>query len=1128
MRRISTPTLLALLLPLGLAGAGEAGYRPQPRFERITLQDGLPDNTVTAILQDHLGFLWLGTPNGLARYDGYQYLTYKPDREIPGSLSGRTVTALLEDRDGTLWVGTRQGGLNRLDRATGTFSHYRHDPGDPRSLSFDTVSALYEDRDGVLWVGTGDPENAAGGGGLNRLDDRQAGRFARFVHDPGDPASLAHDVVGEVREDEAGRLWIASPHGGLQLFHRDSGTFTRLRHDPDDPASPPSDTVAAIHPARDGGFWLGTWDAGLVRFDPERRAVACRECLPAELGKLAVSALYEDSHGTLWIGVWGGPLVTFDPATGALGRYEHDPEDPASLGDAGGVATIFEDRTGIVWIGTYRGGLNKLDPYAGKFHHIRHQPGEPYSLVHRKVNAIHRDRAGRLWVGTDGGVDRFDPATENLVTYRHDPADPGSLSSDRVGALLEDREGAVWLGTWGGGLDRWDPASGVFSRFRYDPDDPAGSPASDWIHALAQDPSGDLWVASNKGLSRRDRATGAFTHYRHDPGDPGSLGNDYVFTLHVDRQGTLWIGAEGAGLMRFDGSGRGSFTRFVDRAHGLDTVLAIHEDSRGGLWVGTHTGGLHLFDRDAASPCVAFTERDGLAHDTVYAILEDAQGHLWLSTGAGVSRLDPATGKFRNYGTKDGLQSQLGRAAARTPGGELLFGGTDGINLFHPDHVADNPYPPPVVLTDFKVFNSSVEPGASAMLETNVGLAREVRVAHRQNVLTFEFAGLHFGHPESNRYRYRLDGFSHDWTEVDGRNREATFTNLDPGRYVFRVKAANADGVWGDEETSIVLHVEPPWWRTGWAWAGYGLALAGLVFAADRIQRARLVRREREEARRREAQLRAEAAELQARAAEAQALALQAENDRQTQELEEARRVQLSLLPESVPWHPEVEIAASMQTAAEVGGDYYDFHVADDGTLTLAVGDATGHGTGTGTMVAATKSLFHHLADGPCVAEALGQASRALQRMRLTRLHMALALARLKDGRLEVASAAMPPVYLVRAGGSVEEVALEGMPLGCDIRFPYGKRSLAVAPGDIVVFMSDGFAEMVDGDGEVFGYERVAAAVRDAAVRDAAVRDAAGGTPREVIDRLEAVAASWADGGGLHDDMTFVVMKLRR
>jgi len=1147
--RTALVTAACLLLAGAPASAGE--LRPEPRFEHLTAADGLPENNVTAVLQDRLGFLWIGTSNGLVRWDGYTFVTYKPDPDDPGSPVGRHVTVLYEDSAGELWIGFHRGGLARYDRAGDRFEAIVHDPEDPASLAFDAVTAILEDRDGNFWVGTGDPEAPATGGGLARLD-RATGRFTHYRHDPDDPSSLAADVVNHLHQDSAGRLWIATWGGGLDRFDPRSGAFVHHRHDPDDPTSLASDRVTRVADDGAGGLWVATWDAGLDRFDPETGVFTHHPSDPDDPttpGAGPIMALHRDARGALWIGSCGDPpLVRRDPSpepggdgtAGGFTRFRHDPRNPWSPARAVCVMAVAEDRTGILWLATWGGGLDKLDRAADRFLHLplanSGGDADEGAANASQVLALHRDRDGALWAGTMGGLVRYRPESGERSRFRHRSEDPGSLSANQVFALEEGAAGELWIGT-ARGLDRYDPATGSFVHLPLGISDgdtePLSGKVSTAVRALLEDRRGKLWIGvQGLGLVRFDPESGERIRYRHDAEDPRSLIQDWVLALYEDRRGNLWVGTWG-GISRYhpesDDFTSHNGPRRGDARRGLDTVFAFHEDRAGRFWIGSWTGGLHLFDRESGTSR-AFTERDGLLHDTIYSIVEDDRGRLWLGTGKGLARFDPETGASRGFDTRDGLRGDLlAGGGLRGPEGALLFGSDRGVEVFFPELGAGGGPPPQVALTDFQVFNRPVTPGPGSPLGAHVSVVEEIRIAHDQNVVSFGFAALHFRNPARHRYAYRLDPFDPGWNRV-GDRRRATYTNLAPGRYTFRVKGATADGATADgatadgttagdgwsEEATVRLVVEPPWWRSAWAYLLFGLSFVAGLVVFDRVQRARLVRRERQKAAQREAVLRAEAAELQARAAEAQAAVLQAENDRKSRELEAARQLQLSMLPRKVPWHPGVEIAARMSTATEVGGDYYDFDIADDGTLTLVLGDATGHGTRAGTIVAATKSLFHLLSRQGDVVELLTRASFAFRRMSLEKLYMALAVARLHEGRLELSSAGMPPAFVYRAAaGTVEEVALPGMPLGGIVRYPYRKARLDLAPDDVVVMMSDGLPETLDSRGDPFGYERIAAALPGFA----------GCSPREIVDHLFGLERRWRGDLPRADDVTFLVLK---
>ncbi len=832
------------------------GASPKPRFEHLTNRDGLSQNTVFAIEQDRQGFLWLGTKVGLNRYDGYDFKIYAHDPYNPDTLAKGFVRVVLEDRGGALWIGTYDGGLDRFDPATETFTHYRHDPADPSSLTNDDVRAIFEDRAGTLWVGTRR-------GGLNRFEP-ESRTFTHFRHDPEVPSSLADDDVRAIFEDSSGKLWIGT-QGGLARFDG-GGRFTRFRHDPDDFGSLVEDRVRVICEDRPGRLWIGT-NGGLDRFDPATGSFTHYRHDPGDPRSLSgdrVRSCHVDRSGRLWIGTRAG-LDRLDGE--GFSHYRHDPDDPSSLSDAA-VYSIHEDRSGGLWIGTYNGGLNRFDPDAEVFLHVRHDPRDSSSLGGSQVTSLHADRSGRLWAGTfGGGVGRIaaDQLESAFIHYRHDPQDPVSLADDRVRAVLEDRAGRLWVGLYSAGLERLDPAAAGFIHYRHDRRDPA-SLSSDYVRCLFEDQAGRLWIGTQGGgLNRFDGAAG-FTRYRNDPKRPSSLAHDGILTISQDRAGTLWVGTYGGGLERFDDQAE-TFSHYRHdaqdpRSLSHDAVSAILEDRAGRLWVGTYGGGLNRLDRvapdrvapDRVAPdrvgpdgqtavpatFVHYTKADGLGDNTVFGILEDRLGRLWISTNRGLARFDPDAERWTGYDVRDGLQGvEFNQGAAdRGRHGEMYFGGDSGFNVFFPERFEDNAYVPPVVLTSFKVFEREIDLGPSSSHLEQIDLEFE------DNFFAFEFAVLNFRRPDRNRYRYRLEGLDEDWVDP-GARRYASYTNVPPGEYLFRVKGSNNDGLWNEEGTSVRLQIHPPPWRSWWA---YGIYLAALVAAVAAGARWHRSRRERSRA----------------------------------------------------------------------------------------------------------------------------------------------------------------------------------------------------------------------------------------------------------------------------------------
>jgi diguanylate cyclase (GGDEF)-like protein len=808
------------------------------RFRHITPQDGLSQETLYAILQDRDGLMWFATQEGLNRYDGYEFTTFKSDPLDPSALSQPMVRTLYEDREGVMWIGTDSGGLNRFDRATQTFARYQNDPTNPVSLSNNQIRVIYEDRAGSLWVGTD-------GGGLNRFD-RESGTFTRFNHNPSDPASLSNDHIRAIFQDRDGTLWVGTHGGGLNRMDTVTGRFRHFVPEPGVPGSLLSMRVNALYEDKDGNLWVGTYDSGLDRFDRETESFRHFRHDPRNPESLAddrIRAIHQDSRGTLWVATDGG-LCEFRPSNEGFVRYVHDATDPVSLSD-NRVTTVYEDRGSVLWVGTYM-GVNTWNIGTGFFGHYKNDGTTSNQVSGNAVYSFSESPDGSIWIGTYGnGLNRLDRKTGRFTQYRSRPNDKKSLADDRVMSLAVDREGIVWAGTFDSGLERLDPRTGVFTHFKNDPDD-AKSLSRNAVTRIHQDRKGVIWVGTYRGgLNRLDPRTGEFFRYQQDPANPTSLSNDRVIAIEEGEDGVLWIGTDGGGLNRFDPE-RGSFSHYrhdPDDPESLssDNVWVLHRDRKLRLWIGTQGGGLNRWDpalrRAHQGRFRKYSTDEGLPSAVINGILEDDSGNLWISTNRGLSRFNPETESFKTYDASDGLQSPEFNQGAfyRAADGEMFFGGSNGFNSFYPHLVRENPNVPPVTLTAFLKFNQPVDLGQPITEVTDISLT------HKDYVVAFEFAALDYTAPEKNRYRYKLEGFDEDWIDAGGLRR-ATYTNLSPRSYTFRVKATNNDGVWNEDGLSVQVTVIPPPWRTWWAYTLYGLSLIGIAYAYARKQAARLER----------------------------------------------------------------------------------------------------------------------------------------------------------------------------------------------------------------------------------------------------------------------------------------------
>ena len=815
------------------------------QFANVTSIDGLSQEFVQAVVQDARGHVWFGTQEGLNRYDGHTLVTYRHDRDDPRSISSDFIWALLVDREGVLWVATDRG-LNRHEADSDDFTQPFAKFGGAEPVGSPPVRALARDRSGVFWLGTVDD-------GLIAIDPR-TGKVQRWRGQG--PRGLRQSApafpsgtITSILEDSAQGIWVGIDGGGVARFVRGRG-FVHYRHDASEPASLADDHVRSLDQDRQGRVWVGTASGSVCLFDaltqgfqrlPLRvvsaqgvvagAATAAERPQPGQARVGQVSALLSDRAGTLWMATDAG-LCELRPGTPDAICYRRDPTDVTSL-VSNNVTALFEDRSGVLWAGT-QGGVSRWSRISETFTYYRSATG---ALANDTVTSVAETRDGGLWVGTyGGGLARIHPGSGEVRHYRNVPGDARSISDDHVMAVHVDGSDNVWIGTRSGGLDRLDWRTNTITHHRHSATDPR-SLSGNAVSAIETDASGALWVGVFDGGLNRRLPDGGFERFRHDDRDPHSLPADRVLDLERDAAGRLWVGMERGGLALAD-TARKRFVR-IGRARGDDedilTAWNLHESSDGALWIATQTQGLIRWtaaDRAAGKGRFRiFGRAEGLPSDTVFSALQGTQAELWVATSKGLAALDLRNGKVRNFDQRSGLRGNEFNVGAsmRSRSGRLYFGGTDGLVAFDPGNLRRNNVAPPVSLTAVS---------RDRVLARSMADGRRPRIAlgYLDPFVAFDFVGLDFVAPASNRYRYRMDGLDADWVDAKG-VRRAVYSRLPPGDYVFHVRAANNDGVWSGDTASIAVHVAPPPWATPQAYAIYASVACVLALMFLRAQR---------------------------------------------------------------------------------------------------------------------------------------------------------------------------------------------------------------------------------------------------------------------------------------------------
>lgn len=792
---------------------GNLAAQPKPELVQYTTEEGLSNNNVRCALQDSKGFVWLGTNDGLNRFDAYSFQVFTYDPTITNGLSDNGILALLEDRAGNIWIGTNNGGLNRYNPKNNQFDSWQKTSDDAKSsISDNTIYCLDEDASGNIWIGTKS-------GGVNKFNPA-SGEFTTWQTDEKDDQSLPSNYIWAMSVDDANQLvWLGTSAGLVKL----SLSGEVLGHYPNKDGG-----IASILVNEDQSLWVGTWSKGLQLFDPVKNAYI--EAYPAEKGvrgKLQQSSAtgIEKADGqNLWVTTYGGGLHYFNAQTKVFTSFKTS-RDGNTLGPNSQWKMIKDD-AGNLWLATLQGAIQVLTE-SNKGFALFDKSSTQGQLKNPTTWSLIGNNLDDIWIGTLGGLHHV-KISDDLQSFNSTVYENPMISNNRIKAISQDRSGNVWIGMWGGGINKLSRnEDGSFEVVNFNErKDRETKLTSSMVLSIYADAKKRVWIGTLGGLVCYDIASDKFQEFKPNSKDSKSISDTYIYTILESRDGTVWFGTA-RGLNRFN-EGDQSFTSFKANPKQLNSlshnkINVIFEDSKGVLWLGTNGGGLNRMNRKDGS-FKAFTEKDGLKGNSVKAIVEALDGTLWITTNKGLNQLVNLERKIvKHYDQSDGLQDSdfSTGAAARLPSGHLIVGGPKGFNVFMPNKLRENEFAPPVCLTSFKLFGKEVSidysgKGISPLKQT-IETSTVLNLTYEHRVVEFEFTTLNYVKAHKNKFAYMLEGFDQDWRYTSADRRFATYTNLPyKDGYVFRVKASNNDGKWNEDGVKLTINVSPPYWKTWW------------------------------------------------------------------------------------------------------------------------------------------------------------------------------------------------------------------------------------------------------------------------------------------------------------------------
>lgn len=1035
-------------------------YAQFARFKHLTVEDGLTQNSITCLAQDKTGFIWIGTYNGLNKYDGYQITTFKASADDSSGIYHSAIRCLYPDDENNLWAGTIGGGMFRINLVSGKITNFKVDSLKANSISNNFVNAIREFLPGKLYISTND--------GLNIFDKKT--ELFTVIHKTGkNSIPFLSDNIRQMTKDTRGHIWFTHLNAGITEYNPENGACNYYSKNAGDKQIN-SNSVKTIYADSKGRIWISCWNMGSAIVDTKTGKIfSSNDTLHKykDLSKVAlISQFYEDNKGNIWMATAEHGIACMDAVSNKIIFYENDKGDGETIND-NTVFAIFQDRSGLIWAGTWKGGVNIMNPRTLLFGYYKHQSHSSNTLGDNNVTAIARKSDHEVFIGHSAAVDLFDYKDKHFKPFPINVNDNQSLRANSSVLFIysDSKDSSLWFSTSGGYPYRYYPKTGKYRNYIATAD--TSSFGYHTTFTILRDNSSQLWIASSaEGLYLYNDAKDNFKVYKSQVSNAHTISGNSINTFIQDRDGNLLIGTN-KGLCLFN-TGTKIAERFIKDDAGInlfgeEAVYALHLDKKNNLWVGT-TGGLYWFDTKTKTQ-KKLSKLNEAFSNMIYGIVEDQEGNLWITTDNGILMLNDAQKIFRHYNTADGLQGRefALNSCFRSDDGILFFGGSNGLNVFDPKKLETNNSAPQIAFTGFSVLNKNYP------LPVNINYIKEINLTYHDYFFSFEFSALDYTNIAENRYEYKLEGFNDTWVN-NGNSHSVTFTNLNPGNYTLKVRACNNDGVWCKIPAEVKISISPPFWKTTWFYAICGMLGILCFYLYIQWREKRLVKEKillENEVEKRTIELKEEKLKLEVAHKEIK------------DSINYAKRIQEAILPlkENIDNYLQ-EYFILYKPKDIVAGDFYWFYaLPEEEAVLIAAVDCTGHGVpGAFMSMIGNEQLSkiineRNITQPDLILNELHKGIRAaLKQDHLsgeTRDGMDIVLCKLFLGKsyLEYAGA-MRPLWLIR-NHELTEIKANKQPIGgmeADYRKPFTNNRLEIKKNDCIYLFTDGFADQFGGE----------------------------------------------------------------